>query len=107
VANDAASKAYDDLTFSMSEDEDYDVVIADDGMLVRGTLFAFLEGDDLVVELPEERASDLKERGVADASTTAGHPSRDWVRVSDIQLWPELARESHQYVGEPPVGGDS
>jgi hypothetical protein len=107
MAHDDAARAYEDLTFSMSEDEDFDVAVAADGLLVRGKLFAFLEGDDLVVELPEVRAKDLKERGVAYSFSAAGHPSRDWVRVSDLQLWPELARESHEFVGEPRVGGDS
>jgi hypothetical protein len=107
VASESALSAYDDLTLSMSEDEDYDVAVATDGLLVRGKLFAFLEDDDLVVELPEARASDLKQRGVAADFRTGGHSARNWVRVSDLQLWPELARESHQFVGEPPVGGQS
>ena len=65
MAHDDAARAYEDLTFSMSDDEDFDVAVAADGLLVRGKLFAFLEGDDLVVELPEVRAKDLKARGVA------------------------------------------
>ncbi len=107
MTTDAASKAYENLTVELAEDADYDVDIADDGMLVRGKLFAFLEGDDLVVELPEPRATDLKQRGVAHAFRTAGHSSRDWVRVSERDLWSELARESHTFVGEPAVGGES
>jgi hypothetical protein len=70
VASESALSAYDDLTLSMSEDEDYDVAVAAD-------------------------------------FRTGGHSARNWVRVSDLQLWPELARESHQFVGEPPVGGQS
>ena len=107
MTTDAAAQAYDSLTTELAEDEDYDVDIAVDGLVVHGRLFAFLEGDDLVVELPETRAKDLKERGVAYAFRTAGHPTRDWVRVSDRQLWSELARESHTFVGEPAVGGES
>jgi hypothetical protein len=106
VAINEAQSAYDDLTLALAEDDD-DVAVAEDGLLVRGILFAFLEGDDLVVELPESRAADLKARGVAEAFRAAGHPTRDWVRVSDRQLWPELARESHEFVGEPAVGGES
>ncbi len=107
MTTDAAAQAYNSLTIELAEDEDYDVEIAADGLLVRGKLFAFLEEDDLVVELPEARADDLKTRGVASAFRAAGHPTRDWVRVSDRQLWSELARESHTFVGEPAVGGDS
>ncbi len=107
MTTDAAAQAYNSLTIELAEDEDYDVDIAADGLLVHGRLFAFLEEDDLVVELPEARANDLKARGVAFAFRAAGHPSRDWVRVSDRQLWSELARESHTFVGEPAVGGES
>lgn len=107
MTTDAAAQAYESLTIELAEDEDYDVDIAEDGLLVHGRLFAFLEGDDLVVEVPEARAKDLKARGVASAFRAAGHPTRDWVRVSDRQLWPELAREAHTFVGEPAVGGES
>ena len=107
MTTDAAVQAYDNLAIELAEDEDYDVDIAADGLLVHGRLFAFLEGDDLVVELPETRANDLKERGVAYAFRAAGRPARDWVRVNDRQLWSELARESHTFVGEPAVGGES
>lgn len=107
MANRAAAQAYDDITFTLQRDEDDDVAVAEDGLLVHGKLFAFLEGDDLVVELPESRARDLKQRGVAIAFEAAHRPARNWVRVSDVELWPELARESHQFVGEPLVGGAS
>jgi len=39
--------------------------------------------------------------------STKGGDSRNWVRVGDLQLWSELAREAHQFVGEPPVGHQS
>jgi hypothetical protein len=107
VTTDAAAQAYNTLTIELAEDEDYDVDIAADGLLVHGKLFAFLEGDDLVVELPEARAKDLKARGVAQAFRAGAHSTRNWVRVSEIQLWSELARESHTFVGEPAVGGES
>jgi len=107
MAYDTPTNAYQDLTASMRADEDYDVKITDDGLHVHGKLFAFLDGEDLVVDLPEARATDLKERGVAYTYTASGMASPDWVRVSDLQLWPELAREAHTYVGEPAVGGES
>ena len=103
-----ADRTYDAVTRELLLDEDYDVDLTPDGVLVHGRLFAFLDGDDLVVELPAARSADLRERGVA-ASFRGEHggPSRNWVRVSDRQLWSELAREAHTFVGEPPVGRES
>jgi hypothetical protein len=105
---DEVERTYDAVTRELLMDEDFDVDLTPDGLLVHGKLFAFLDGTDLVVELPEARATDLRERGVAQPfSGTRGGPSRNWIRVSDLQLWSELAREAHQYVGEPPVGRQS
>ena len=101
------ASAYRDLRISMRADEDYDVVVTEQGLVVHGKLFAFPDGDDLVVELAEARARDLLERGVADPYLENGEPSARRVRVSDLQLWPELAREAHNFVGEPAVGGES
>ncbi len=103
-----AQAAYDTLTFELLGDEDYDVDVTPDGVLVRGRLFAFLDGDDLVVELPEARVADLLARDiVVPFQGAAGPPSRAWVRVSDIELWSELSREAHEFVGEPHVGHES
>jgi hypothetical protein len=100
-----ASDAYDALTFALRDEEG--VHIQEDGMYVHGRLFAFLLDDDLVVELPTARMADLELRGVAEPFSTPRHPTRDWVRIADSQLWPELAGEAHEYVGEPQVGGES
>jgi hypothetical protein len=105
MVNPLADQAYDDLTLALRDEDG--VAITPDGLLVHGRLFVFREGDDLVVELPEARSIDLKTRGIARPFSGGGHPLRDWVRVSDVQLWPELAREAHEFVGEPPVGGES
>jgi len=103
-----ADRTYDAVTRELLLDEDFDVNLAPDGLLVHGRLFAFLDGDDLVVDLPEARATDLRKRGIAvPFSGTLGGPSRNWVRVGDRELWSELAREAHQFVGEPPVGRES
>ncbi|WP_448002635.1 hypothetical protein [Agromyces bauzanensis] len=105
---DEVERAYDAVTRELLLDEDYDVDLTPDGLLVHEKLFAFLDGTDLVVELPEARASDLRARRVAVAFTgTQGGRSRNWVRVADRELWSELAREAHEYVGEPPVGRES
>lgn len=106
--SDDADRTYDAVTRELLLDEDYDVDMTPDGLLVKGRLFAFLDGEHLVVELPEARSADLRRRGIAvPFQGDHGGPSRNWVRVSDRQLWSELAREAHQFVGEPPVGRQS
>ncbi|GGF21199.1 hypothetical protein [Subtercola lobariae] len=105
MAYESAGEAWQDLLLIMSGEEG--VTSTESELLVHGTVFAFREGDDIVVEVPAARASDLKARGVASKFSVDGHTSRDWVRVSDLQLWPELAREAHEFVGEPAVGGES
>jgi len=105
MVNQSSVEAYDSLVLTLRTEEG--VKVTPDGLLVHGKLFAFLDGDDLVVEVSEARATDLKTRGVSAPFTGGGHELRDWVRVSDLELWPELAREAHEFVGEPAVGGDS
>ncbi len=105
MAGSIAEDAFEGVRFSFSETDE--VTQSAEGLLVNGTLFAFLEDDDLVVELPFGRSNDLVDRGIAVKFTPEGQTGRDWVRVSDQQLWPELAREAHEFVGEPAVGGDS
>jgi protein required for attachment to host cells len=105
MASTAATEAYENLTFTLAEAEG--VAVTDDGLLVHGKLFAYLEGDDLVVELPLGRADDLIARGVAKRVRSDDSSQRDWVRIDDEQLWEELAGEAHEYVGEPSVGGES
>jgi hypothetical protein len=107
MASQAAARAYEDITFDLQQDEDDDVAVGEDGLLVHGKLFAFPDGDDLVIELSDDRVRDLIERGVAIAYKTQERTARNWVRVSDTELWPELVREAHQFVGEPAVGGAS
>jgi hypothetical protein len=105
---DDADRTYDAVTRELLLDEDFDVDLTPDGLLVHGRLFAFLDDDDLVVELPAARSADLRKRGIAvPFSGTQGGPSRNWVRVADRELWSELAREAHQFMGEPPVGRES
>jgi hypothetical protein len=105
MASTAATEGFDELVYSFSEEDG--VSVAAEGLLVHGTIFARLEGDDLLVELPSARAADLVERGIAERFSAEGQTDRHWIRISDLQLWPELAREAHEFVGEPPVGGDS
>ena len=100
-----AAEAYENLIL---EFRDQDGVTVDaDGLRVHGTVFAFVHGDILVVDVPAARASDLVEREQGTRFRLDGVKSRDLVSVSDRSLWSELTREAHEYVGEPPVGGQS
>jgi hypothetical protein len=105
MASALAAQAYEDLTIELADEDG--VTVNEDGLLVHGTVFAWLDGDDLLVDLPAGRVSDLVERGMAARYSVDGAQSRDVVRVEDRTLWSELAREAHEYVGEPPVGGQS
>ncbi|HEY0260142.1 MAG TPA: hypothetical protein VGC18_09860 [Lacisediminihabitans sp.] len=105
MASRAATEAFENLALSLRDEDG--VTFEPSGLVVHGKLFAFLQGERLVVELPESRSRDLVTRGVAATFVSEGHPSRKWVSVADVQLWDELARESHEFVGEPPIGGQS
>jgi hypothetical protein len=106
MAYDLAAQRYEDLAIQLVDEND-GVTATAEGLLVHGKLFALLVGDDLVVDVSAPRAADLIKRGVAARYSHDGHPEREWVRVSNQELWPELAREAHEYVGEPAVGGES
>ncbi|RKR76515.1 hypothetical protein [Frondihabitans australicus] len=97
------ANAWDDVTVELSQDEDDDVTVTDEGLTVDGNLFAYLEGELLVIQLPQARADDLVSRGIASRHADGG----DWVTIADPELWLELAGESHAFVGEPAVGGQS
>jgi hypothetical protein len=105
MASALAAEAYENLTIEFAEEEG--VTIADGAILVHGKPFAYLDGNDLVVDLPAARAADLASRGIAKRFRTDGVVSRELVRVADRTFWSELTREAHEYVGEPAVGGDS
>lgn len=94
------ANAYEDLTTELAQDEDADVTVTDEGLVVDGNLFAYLEDETLVIQLPKDRAADLVSRGIAEPHADGG----DWVSVADPELWLELAGESHAFVGEPAVG---
>jgi len=101
------SIVFDELSQALRTDADDDVTAIGDSLLVRGRLFAFRADRLLVVDLPAERATDLIERGMA-VSAAASSPAHGiWVSISDLEDWPEIAGEAHQFVGEPAVGGES
>ena len=100
-----SAEAFENLVLEFRDEDG--VTFDADGLKVHGTVFAFLSGDDLVVDLPVGRASDLVERQQGTRFRADGVKSRDLVTVRDRSLWSELTREAHEYVGEPPVGGQS
>ena len=103
-----ADLAFESLADQLLLDPDDDVTLTSAGLHVHGTLFAFRDGEDLYVDLSSERANDLISRGIASrASGDAIEPRGTWVRITDAEDWPELASESHQFVGEPAVGKQS
>ncbi|HEX4444718.1 MAG TPA: hypothetical protein VHZ81_14200 [Galbitalea sp.] len=105
MANAGAIDRWDDLVLEFTDEPG--VTLTSDGLAVNGSLFAFRDGDDVVVDVSVDRAADLVRRGMAAHYKHDGARSRDWVSISDLTLWSELVREAHEYVGEPPVGGQS
>ncbi len=105
MANARATEHWENLVIEF--DDEPGVELTADGLAVNGNLFGFLNGDELAVDLSAGRAADLVHRGMATHYKHDGAKSRDWVTVSDQTLWSELLREAHEYVGEPPVGGQS
>jgi hypothetical protein len=103
-----SSPAFDLVKGELLADPDDDVVDGPEGLTVKGALFAFEpEEGRVVVDLPEQRAADLIERGVAEPAETDTPAKGRWVAVTDSEDWLELATEAHQFVGEPAVGRDS
>jgi hypothetical protein len=102
-----AQNAFDLLAEQLREDPDDDVEVTDEGLRVHGALFAFLDGSDLIVCLPEARARDLEARGIARVCRGEVGGGDHWVTVTERELWSELADEAHTFVGEPPVGRQS
>ena len=103
----AAANAYSLLSDELRADPDDDVALTDEGLTVKGTLFAFPLDDDLVVALPSTRAADLVRRDVATAHAADAPAGGSWVRIDALDLWSELASEAHTFVGEPAVGRQS
>ena len=105
MANARALEHWENLVLELTDEPG--VRLSSDGLTVNGNLFAFRDEDSIVVDVSSARAADLVHRGMAAHYKHDGASSRDWVSVSDLTLWSELAREAHEYVGEPPVGGES
>ena len=103
----AATAAFSLLSDELRADPDDDVTVTAEGLAVKGSLFALLLDDDLVVALPAARAADLVTRDVATAHPSDAPAGGSWVRIDALDLWSELASEAHTFVGEPAVGRQS
>ncbi len=104
-------KTFSDVALALQADPDDDVTVDGTRLLVKGKLFAFVDGEHLVVDVPASRAADLVVRGIAtavpDAAAAPARPHGAWAGIEDAENWLELATEAHQFVGEPPVGRQS
>ena len=105
--DEAKATAYTSVEGALLDDADDDVTSTDEGLAVKGVLFAFVDGDSLVVDLPKSRAEELIGRDVAAAHSGDQEAKGAWVAVSDSEDWIEMATEAHQFVGEPAVGRES
>ena len=106
------TQTFSDVALALQGDPDDDVTVEGSSLRVKGKLFAFVGGDQLIVDLPAARAADLVVRGIAtvapDETAAAAAPAQGaWVSIEDAENWLELATEAHQFVGEPPVGRQS
>ncbi|AYG03902.1 hypothetical protein [Gryllotalpicola protaetiae] len=100
---------YEDNQFelvALERETDPDLDVARDGgrLSVHGRAFIVYANGTLLANLPTVRATDLITRGVATAAAAVEPGPGRWVAISDTEDWSELAEESHQFVGEPPVG---
>jgi hypothetical protein len=102
-----SDRAFSSVSDALLGDPDDDVHLDGTRLTVKGTLFARLEGDELLVALPAARAADLVSRGIASPASANGASNGAWVSIHDVENWVELAGEAHQFVGEPPVGRQS
>ena len=102
-----SDRAFTAVSDALLGDPDDDVRLEGTRLTVRGTVFAQLDGEELIVALPAARAADLVSRGIASPAAHDGASGGAWVSIHDVENWVELAGEAHQFVGEPPVGRQS
>jgi len=102
-----SDRAFSSVSDVLLGDPDDDVQREGTRLTVKGTVFARLEGDELLVALPAARAADLVSRGIAGPASGDAGSGGVWVSIHDVENWVELAGEAHQFVGEPPVGRQS
>ncbi|MGW2093664.1 hypothetical protein [Promicromonospora sukumoe] len=98
---------YEALRTALEQDPDLDVSAREGALFVGLTRFAFLEGDSLAVRLPESRADDLIERGIAELLRQDPELKARWVTIADAEDWSELAAEAHELAGGHAPGNRS
>ena len=98
---------YEALRTALVRDPDLDVTARDGALFVRQTRFAYLAGDALAVRLPDGRADDLVNRGIAELVRHDTDSRASWVTISDTEDWPELASEAHELAGGHQPGNRS
>lgn len=98
----AATEAFRDLSIELLDSND-GVTEHENVLLVHGQPFAMFVDGALAVRLPKRRSDDLLRRGIV----TPHDERADWTLVKHRSLWPEMAREAHEFVGEPAVGRES
>jgi hypothetical protein len=102
-----SDRAFSSVSDALLGDPDDDVQLDGTRLTVKGSVFARLDGDELLVALPAARAADLVSRGIAGPASGDAAAGGAWVSIHDVENWIELAGEAHQFVGEPPVGRQS
>lgn len=102
-----SDRAFSAVTDALLSDADNDVRADGTRLLVKGTVFARFDGEELLLDLPAARAADLVARGIGSAAGGDAPAVGAWVSIHDVENWVELAGEAHQFVGEPPVGRQS
>lgn len=75
------------------------------GLRTNGAIVAFLGGDRLIVKVPQDRAAELVDDGLAEPVTMGTRTMREWVAVpmaaspgETADRWTPLAREALTYV---------
>lgn len=74
------------------------------GLGVRGKIFAVVTQDaNLMVKVPEARADELDESGIASRMVMRGRAMREWVEMPPERgeaAWRELLAEAYAYLDE-------
>ena len=99
--------AFDRLSAQLLDDPDRDVTVDGTTLLVDGRQFAYLDGASLVVRLPADRADDLLHRNIGELGPFDSDEGESWIRITDMEDWPELACEAHEFTSGRMPGGQS
>lgn len=98
---------FDRLAGQLVDDPERDVSVDGLSLLADGKRFAYLDDDSLVIRLPAERADDLLHRNIGELGPFDADEGESWIRITDVEDWPELAGEAHDFTSGRIVGGES